>query len=315
MSAARPDLVLSFGGPPLVGPVISGLVARMRGVPLVTVIHDIYPDVAIESGALRNPIGIRIARWLERWQYSMSSAVVVLGETTRRLVVAAGGYPPDRVHVVPVWLDPDEIRPGPRDNGWRRSVGIRPDEFVVLYSGTAGIISGAEVLAKVAAHLPPDVVVVLVGGGSAWNTLDGLRTRGRLPGNLRLLPYQPRERLAEVQAASDLSVLTLLPGRGRTSVPSKLQGYMAAGRPVLIAADEDCDTAELVRKERIGRIAPPGDDRAFAKAIVEFRADRAELEACGRRARAAFEAMHARDPLLDRYSQLLREVVDEARKC
>jgi colanic acid biosynthesis glycosyl transferase WcaI len=311
-SAGSVDAIVSFGGPPLLGPVISGAIARLRRAPLLTVIHDLYPDVAIDTGALRNAAAIAATRWLERLQLRLSRRVVVLGETTKRTVVRTGAIPPAHVSVLPVWLDPNEIVPGPRDNEWRRSIGIGPDKFMVLYAGTSGLISGAEMLARVAAELPPDVVLTLVGGGSAWKNLSRLQAEGRLPANLRLLPYQPRERLAEVQAASDLSLITLLPGRGRTSVPSKLQGYMAAGRPVLVAADDDCDTTEIVRRERIGRVVPPGDATALASAIQDMRAHPDELVECGRRARVAFERAHAREPLIDGYAALLVEMVEES---
>lgn len=305
-SSGRPDVVLSFGGPPLLGPVLSGLLARLRGARLVTVIHDLYPDVAIESGAVRAGPVIGMARVAERLQYRLSDALIVLGESTRDTLVAAHGIPPARISVLPVWLDPEEIRPGDRDNAWRRRVGIGPGRFVVLYSGTAGIVSGAEILEQVAERVDPDVDLVLVGGGSAWRALEQRSARGALPPNVRLLPYQERADLPYVQAASDLSLLTLLPGRGRTSVPSKLQGYMAAGRPVLAAVDADCDSARLVRRGGFGLVVPPGDPAAIAEGIREARRDPARLLSWGLAARETFERENARDPIVDAYAAVLR---------
>ncbi len=305
VSSGKPDVVLSFGGPPLVGPVLSGRLASMWRVPLVTVIHDLYPEVALESGAVRSKVVIAGARVAERVQYRLSDRIIVLGEATRNLLVAAKRLDPASVEVLPVWLDPAEITPGPRDNAWRREQGIRPDQFVVLYSGTAGIISGAEILEEVARRLDANVIVLVVGGGSAWNTLRDRQAAGHAPANLRVIPYQPRERLTEVQAASDLSLLTLIPGRGRTSVPSKLQGYMAAGRPVIAAVERDCDTALLVEKERFGLVVPPGDPEAIAQAIRELRSDPDRLATWGRRAREVFERNHARELVIARYSALL----------
>ncbi len=299
-------MVLSFGGPPLLGPVLSGLLAAAWGVPLVTVIHDLYPDVAVESGAIRNPLLVGAARAVERLQYRLSDHLVVLGESTRDALVAGHGIAPGRISALPVWLDPDEIRPGERDNRWRREAGIGPERFVVLYSGTAGLISGAELLEDVARRVDADVDLVLVGGGSAWRALDERRRAGALPPNLRLLPYQPRERLAEVQASSDLSLLTLLPGRGRASVPSKLQGYMAAGRPVLVAVDDDCDSARLVRRGGFGLVTPPATPPAIVEGIREARRDRDRLAEWGRRASAVFEKENAREPIVDAYEALLR---------
>jgi colanic acid biosynthesis glycosyl transferase WcaI len=286
--------------------VLSGLLAGAWRVPLVTVVHDLYPDVAVESGALRNSFAVAALRRVEQLQYRLSRHLVVLGESTRNLLVRERGIPAGRVSVVPVWLDPDEIRPGPRDNAWRREAGVGQDRFLVLYSGTAGIVSGAEVLEQVAPLVETDVDLVLVGGGSAWKALEERRRSGGLPPNLKLFPYQPRERLAEVQAASDLSLLTLLPGRGRTSVPSKLQGYMAAGRPVLASVDPDCDSARLVERGGFGIVTSPGDPAAIAEGIRDARRDGDRLHEWGRRARAAFERENARDTVIDGYADLLR---------
>jgi colanic acid biosynthesis glycosyl transferase WcaI len=301
----RADVVLSFGGPPLLGPALSGVLAASWRAPLVTVIHDLYPDVAVEAGAVRSSILVGSARWLERLQYRLSDHLVVLGEATAATLATSHGIAPDRISVIPVWLDPEEIQPGARDNPWRREAGIAPDRFVVLYSGTAGIVSGSEVLEEVARLVDPDVDLLLVGGGSAWQALDERRSAGALAPNLRLFPYQPRERLAELQATSDLSLVTLLPGRGRTSVPSKVQGYMAAGRPVLASVDDDCDTARLVRRGGFGLVVAPCDPAAIARGIRQARGDPARLAAWGRAAREVFERDYSREPIVDRYAELL----------
>lgn len=305
-SAGPADVILSFGGPPLLGPVLSGLIGAARGIPLVTVVHDIYPDVAIETGSVRNPVVTGAARALERLQYRLSRRLVVLGEASRALIQAKG-VPGDRLDVLPVWLDPEEIRPLPRDTSWRAENGLSDVDFVVLYSGTAGIVSGAEILAEVAARLPRDVAVVLVGGGEAWRRLEARVRDGTAPPNLILRPYQPRERLPEVQASADLSLITLLPGKGRTSVPSKVQGYMAAGRPVLAAVDPDCDTARLVVRGDFGMVVGYDAD-AIAAGILEARRDPRRRASWGQRARSTFEREHAREPLIDRYDALLSRV-------
>ena len=305
-SGGAPDVVLSFGGPPLVGPLVSGLLARLWRVPLVSVIHDIYPDVAIETGRIKNPAVVALVTAIERIQYRLSGKLVVLGDASRRILVSSKHVPDNKVEVVPVWLDPGGIVPLPRINRWRSEHAIPDEKFVVLYSGTAGMISGAEILEDVASRLPEDVVLLLVGGGSAWDALMTRSVQPSFPVNLRLLPYQPRERLAEVQATSDLSLVTLAPGRGRTSVPSKVQGYMAAGRTILASVDEDCDTATLIARIGCGIVVPPGDAGAIAKAIMGVKRDREPLAAMGALSRAAFEREHARDLRVHQLEQILR---------
>jgi colanic acid biosynthesis glycosyl transferase WcaI len=307
LRAPRPDVVLSFG-PPLIGPLLAAMVARIRGAALVSVIYDLYPDIAVESGVLSNPSLIRVARWMEQAVYRASDRIVVLSQGFRRTLVARG-VPDGQIEILPVWLDPDEIRPGSRCNRFREANGIPESALVVLYAGTIGLVSGAGIMLEVAERLRslPDALVLFVGEGQVKDEVEGkARTLG-LP-NVRFLPFQPREVLAEVQAASDVSVVTLLPGRGRTSVPSKVAGYMAAGRPVVASVDGDSDTADCVRNAGCGAVVLPGDSAALADSLRRLLLDRPERERMGRAARAAFERDFAGPAVLGRYLRMVEGV-------
>jgi colanic acid biosynthesis glycosyl transferase WcaI len=301
------DLVVNFG-PPLIGPLLSAAVARRRGARAVTVIYDIYPDVAIETGKLRNKAGIALARWMERRVYAASDRIVVLSEGFRR-TLAAKGVDPAKVDVLPVWLQPDEVRPSTRVNEWRREHGISPDTFVALYAGTIGIVSGAEMLADVAERLRAerDLLFLMVGEGQAQAALKTEAERRGLQ-NMRFLPLQDRTRLNEVQATADVSMVTLAPGRGRTSVPSKVVGYLAAGRPVLAAVDPTSDTAECV--QGCGVVVPPGDAASFAAALLQLKRDPPRRQALGKSARDRFEEQYAGPKVISRFIRTL-EILKE----
>jgi colanic acid biosynthesis glycosyl transferase WcaI len=311
ISGKRPSVVLSFGGPPLLGPVMSGLAARMWKVPLVTAIHDLYPDVAEETGNVSNPLILAGARSLERLQNELSEKIVVLGPRTRGELLSRG-VPEEKLAIIPVWLDPNEIVPQMVTTRWRREHGIYDDKFVVLYAGTVGIISGAEVLAEAAMRLPPGVVLVVVGGGRAWENLAARREVDvSLSDRLILLPYQKRPRLGELQASANLSIVTMAAGRGRTSVPSKVQGYMAAGRPVLASVDSESDTADLVRRGNFGMVVPPGDAEAIVQSIIFAMRNPTKLAEWGRNARVAFEAEYSRAMQVQKFATLLTDAVDQ----
>jgi colanic acid biosynthesis glycosyl transferase WcaI len=300
------DVVLVVG-PPLVGPLVGAAVAAIHGAKLVNVIYDIYPDVAVETGKLRRPSLIAAARLAERLQYRLSDRTIVLSEGFKRTMIAKG-LPADSIRVVPVWLDPDEIRPGPRLNRWREEQGIPPEKRVVLYAGTIGLVSGAEVVAEAAARLRSraDVLFLFVGEGAVRDQVERSCRDAHLP-NVRFLPFQPRERLPEVQATADIGLVTLAPGRGRTSVPSKVVGYMAAGRPVLAAVDADSDTAEEVRRSDGGRVVAPADPAALAATVEQMLADDDRLREQGTLARIHFERTYARDTVLAVYERALSD--------
>jgi colanic acid biosynthesis glycosyl transferase WcaI len=302
----RPDVVISYG-PPLAGPLTSALIAKAAGAGLVSVIYDLYPDIAVELGYLRQPQLIRAARMAEQLVYRLSRKIVVLSEGFRRTLVQEKQVPAEKVAVIPVWLDNQDIVPLARDNSWRREMGIGPEKFVVLYAGTIGLVSGAEVVVEAAARLrqEPDILFLLVGAGHAREAVQAQAAAAGLH-NIRFAPFQPRERLSEVQATADVSLVTLAPGRGKTSVPSKVLGYMAAARPVLAAVDADCDTAALVRAADCGLVSPAGDGAALAAAILALKHAPERRQAGGEAGRRYFLEHFERQAVLEHYYRVIQ---------
>lgn len=308
LASGRPDVVVNVA-PPLAGPLLSASVARRHRAPLVTVIYDIYPDVAIETGKVRSRALIAAARWAERRTYAESERVIVLSEGFRR-TLAEKGVPHEKIDVVPVWLDPDEVCPSPRVNAWRAEQGIDPGTFVVLYAGTIGIVSGAEIMAAVAERLrgESNLLFLFVGEGQTKAALERDVARRGLA-NVRFLPLQDRARLNEVQATADVSVVTLAPGRGRTSVPSKVVGYLAAGRPVLASVDLDSDTACCVLSGPCGIVVPPGDASVIADALTALRRDPARCAALGAAARVEFERAYSGPAVVRQFRAVLERAI------
>ena len=96
-------------------------------------------------------------------------------------------------------------------------------------------------------------------------------------------------------------------------VPSRLYGIMAAGRPVIVAAQASSETAQVVEREGCGVVVPPGRPDALAAVIREMRAGAYDLEEMGRRGRAFVEREADRTVAIERYRMVLRDVIAEAR--
>jgi colanic acid biosynthesis glycosyl transferase WcaI len=265
----RPDLIIS-DGPPLMGPLISWIIAKKHKASLVTVVHDFPVDAARDMGLLSNLL-IRPLLAFELFTYRISHHVIVLSEKFRQIMIQEKQVPEGIVSVIPVWLDGKDIQPTCHYNSWRREMGIGLEKFVVLYAGTIGLVSGVDVVIKAANRLKnyPDILFLMVGAGQAKELMEAEARNCGLQ-NVRFLPFQPRERLSEVQATGDISLVTLAKGRGKTSVPSKVLGYMAAARPVIASVDEDCDTAELIQKAECGLVVPPGQGEKLAEAVLYY---------------------------------------------
>jgi colanic acid biosynthesis glycosyl transferase WcaI len=304
-----PDLVLAMSPPLTLGPAAWG-VARTRRAPLVFNVQDVFPDVAVELGVLTDRRVIAAAEWVERAVYRGSDAVTVLSDDLRDNVAAKlRGDRPERVRVIPNFVDTAWIRPAPKDNSYRREYGLE-GRTVVMYAGNVGMSQSLDlvVAAAVAMAHDPSVVFVVNGGGSARAALE--RSAAGLP-NIRFVDMQPKSRLPEVLAAADVHVVPLKRGLARSSVPSKLYSILAAGRPIVASVDPGTEVARVVDRAGAGVAVPPDDPEAFTKAIGAMVAAPADAEAYGRAGRRFVEGWASPAAVALAYDALFRELVDE----
>lgn len=276
----RVDAVIAMS-PPLTLGVTGWMLHVARRGPLVFNVQDVFPDAAVETGAITNQRLIRLARWLERITYRASAAVTVLSDDLRDNVV---GKVPDRgddVHVIPNFVDTDALRPLSRHTAYRAELGIG-DEPVVMYAGNVGYSQSLELVAHAAREMPL-VTFVVNGDGAARADVESLCAG--LP-NVRFAGFQPAARLSEVLATGDVHVVPLRRGLGRVSVPSKTYSILAAGRPVLAAIDEGTEVPRILTASGAGLAVPPDDPQAFVGGLRRLLAEpdlAAERGARGRR--------------------------------
>ncbi|MEQ8840628.1 MAG: glycosyltransferase family 4 protein [Acidimicrobiales bacterium] len=300
----RPDVVLVMS-PPLTLGLTGWLAARLRRVPFVFNIQDVFPDVAVEVGAISNPRVIRVLRWLERFTYRRADAVTVLSDDLRANVEEKlDGKGGTIVRVIPNFVDTQRIVPGSRENHYRSEFGLG-DRTVVMYAGNLGFSQPLELMVEAARALRTreDLVFVINGGGS---TRPGLEEAAADLDNLRFVDLQPVDRLPEVLAAGDIHVVALRAGLGRSSVPSKLYSILAAGRPVLASVDAGTEVVRVVESVDAGIAVGPDDPEAFIAGVEAMAsADRAAM---GQRGRAFVEEWVSPAAVAAAYAELFREL-------
>ena len=277
----RADAVLAMS-PPLTLGLTGWLVGLFRRAPLVFNIQDVFPDAAVRTGAITNARIIGVARWLERISYRRAAAVTVLSDGLRDNVAGKiRSDRHDRVHVIPNFVDTEQIQPSDRMTSYRRELGIGNGP-VVLYAGNVGFSQSLDLVVGAATRCP-DITFVINGEGAARRELEqsgeGLR-------NLHFVDYQPIGRLPEVLASGDVHVVPLRAGLGDVSVPSKTYSSLAAGRPVVAAIDADSEIPRLLAVSGGGIAVAPDDLDAFVDAIKSLVDQPERRAALGRAGRA-----------------------------
>ena len=258
----RPAAVISMS-PPLTLGLTGWLASRIRRFPSVFNIQDVFPDAAVETGAITNARIIAVSRWLERVSYHRSDAVVVLSEDLRANVLAKiSPKHQHKVHVIPNFVDSDRITPRDRMTSYRDELRIG-NEQVVMYAGNVGYSQSLSMMLHAARQIP-EVTFVINGDGAAREELQ--RDAAGLS-NIRFSGYQPADRVAEVLATADIHVVPLRTGLGAVSVPSKTYSILAAGRPVVAAIDSGTEVTRILAESGAGVSVAPDDPVAFTDAL------------------------------------------------
>ncbi|WP_063634564.1 glycosyltransferase family 4 protein [Azospirillum humicireducens] len=291
----RHDVVVTMTDPPmlaLAGPIL----AARHGAATVHWCQDLYPD-------LLPVLGVRMPGMVHRLAVKgMSRAlrrhdgVIAIGRCMRDRI-AAMGVKEERLCLLPNWPDP-AIRPLPKaGSAFRRSLGAREVEsrFVVSYSGTLGLSHPMDGVLEAAARLQdsdPNILFLLTGEGRGFAAVEG-KARSRGLRNLRRMPWQPAERLAESLSAADLHLVTMHPAAEGLLVPSKLAGVQAAGRPCLFLGPRESEAA--TRVAGCGLVIDPFDGVAIADAVRSYAADPVRCAAEGAHAARRSAAWTADD--------------------
>lgn len=304
-STRRTDVVLAMSPPLTLGPAAWLVALRMRA-PMVFNIQDVYPDAAVQVGAITNERVISALRYLERFSYARSSAVTVLSDDLHDSLVDRVADP-TKIRVIPNFVDTTAIAPSPRQNTYRAEYGIG-DETVVMYAGNVGYSQPLELVVAAAQRLQGrhDIRFVINGEGSRRAELerevDGLD-------NVTLVDFQPKDRLPEVLAAGDLHLVLLREGLASVSVPSKLYSILAAGRPVLASVDPGTEVDRVLARAGAGTAVAADDSESFVEAVVRYADDRKRRETEGRAGRAFAETWLSAASVAQAYEELFDELV------
>lgn len=311
LRGGRPDLVLCMTDPPIVGDV--GLVvARRFGVPLLVISQDVFPEIAERLKRLEHPVVLGVLRQLVALYLRRADRVVAIGETMKKRLEQKG-TPPERVTVIPNWVDTTELEPQPRHNVWSAEQGV-DDAFVVMHSGNVGHAQDLDTLVRAATFLRDldRLRILVVGFGARYGELTDLAERLEVTDKIRFLGYQPRSRLSLSLSSADLHYVGLARGLSGYVVPSRLYGILAVGRPVLVSADADSETVRLVDEVGCGVVLPPGRPELVAGVIRDVVEGRLSLEGMGERGRTWVQREADREVAFGRYRRLVADVVSSS---
>jgi len=293
--AGHADVVIAET-PPLFTAAAAVVVARLRHARLLLNVADLWPESAVQLGALKNRFAIRGAEAIERFAYRHADLITAPTPGVRRAIEAQARLD-GRVKLLANAVDVDRFEPEPAGAAGPKRV---------IYCGTVGLAQGVRTLLEAARELEReqvDLEFLIVGDGAERSDLEALARDWGLR-NVTFTGRVKHEEVPSIVESASVAVMLLrdLP-LFQDALPTKLLEYMAAGRPVVAAAAGQ--VAELVSFAEAGIVCPPEDAAAVATAVRRLASDEAEGRRMGLNGRRYVEENLSREVMVD---QLEREL-------
>ncbi len=295
------DIIIATSPPLFVG-IIAWVASRVKGIPYVFEVRDLWPESAIDTGVLTNRFIIWFSFWFERFVYHRAILVVVLTPAFREKLVSAKGIDPGKILFIPNACDfesSDHLLSSFDVVSLRKSAGWE-NQFVVTYVGAHGMANHLVQLLDAAEKIGTEKVrFVLIGDGMEKQKLMQI-ARDRQLTNVEFIDSMSKREVLKYILASDVGASVLKKvDTFKTVYSNKTFDYMACKKPVLMLIDGVSRT--LVEEAGCGLYAEPENSKDIISRILELSADAGLCERMGNRGYAYAKQNFDRQVLAKKY--------------
>ena len=302
--------LLVFSNPPMLV-WLAAVIKKLRGTRFVVMVHDIYPELVVRMGTLREGgLVTRVWRRLNRWAYNHAEEVLTLGECMAEALsqeLDADSTRSGAVQIVYPWADTDRIRPIEKQDNPFAVEHELTGKLTILYSGNMGLGHDLESMLAASRLIEDDRAHFLfIGSGPKWHVIKQTIEQTDHP-NVTLMPWLHESQIPHSLATADIAMVSLEPEISGLAIPSKAFYSLAAGTPLIVLSEAQSELATLVQNHECGWLVAPGDAARIAEIVTEMLASPKMLDRFKQNARATAKSIGARN----RNSIAFREVVQQ----
>jgi glycosyltransferase involved in cell wall biosynthesis len=308
--------LLIVSNPPFL-PLLGFLLKKVKNRRYIYLVHDIYPDIAIQLGYLKkNSIIVKIWNQIHYHVLKKAEKIIVLGDFMAEKFKEK--YPDldnNKIKIIHNWADEKKIFPIKKEENWFVKKYHLSNKIVILYSGNIGLFQDLKSIIKTAERLKndDDILFLFIGNGGGLKELKRIVKKNNLT-NVKFLPYQLKKDLSYSLSSADISIVTMEKGIEGLAVPSKLYGILASGRAVLGLVGKNCEVAEIIEDAKCGFRIDQGDVNKLVEQIKYIYNNPQALENMGKNSRQYFEKHFTRSKMTKKYYEVLEKVSIEGGK-
>ena len=282
-------------------------VCRLKRIPWVLEIRDLWPESILVVGAIKNRTMIRLLEWVELFAYRQADRIVPVTDAFKRYMIGKG-IPAEKIEVIKNGVDLSFFKKVGDQNPVAVELGLQ-GKFVASYFGTHGMAHCLETVLHSARELKQHegIVFLLVGDGAERKRLVAMRDEMALH-NVIMLDQQPKEKMPYLWALSDVSLVLLKKSELFTTViPSKIFESMAMEKPIILGVEGE--SAGIIKAAEAGFCIEPQNSQQLAERVLEIYKDRDLAAKLGANGRRHVGKHYDRTVLARRYESLLSSLI------
>lgn len=308
--SGKQDIIIASSPPLFVG--ITGYItSRIKRIPFIFEVRDLWPDFAVDAGVLKSKFLIKLSYFLENFIYKKANIINVLTPAFQKVLIEKKNVPKEKIIYIPNGADLDILSPGPRNN-WVREKYNWQDKFIILYVGAHGLANNLDLILDTA-HLIKDykdIIFILIGDGM-WKPKLMERARNERLDNVIFLEPVPKEKIKDYINAADVCT-AILKKVYNTTYPNKVFDYMSCAKPIILPIDGALREL-VVEKAEAGIFSEPENSEEFKKAILYFYKNTNEIENFGQRGYRFVKENFSRETLSQKYLEIISNFANK--KC
>lgn len=304
--AGKTDMIVACSPQIFTG--ISGIVvSKIKKIPFVFEVRDLWPKFAVETKVLTNPKLIKLAEGLEKFIYKRADHFII---NSPGFYTHLEGFniPREKIMFVPNGVDTDIFQPGEKDNQFRREFNLG-NKFVIMYAGAHGKANDLKTVIETARLLKNhlEILFLFVGDGKERPALEKLKNEYNL-NNVLFAGAQPKSRMPEICRSADvcLAILEKHPAF-KTVYPNKVFDYMASARPILLAIDGVI--RDVVEKANAGFFVKQENPQALAESVLKCYNKKEQLSEYGNNGREYVVRNFERKKTAENFKQDLEKLL------